>query len=126
MVASRKGARPVRGDQIRKPLRVNAFEGETIQPATGGWPPGVARGPPPRRRHRGPLGGTGSDAAGVLQFVEAPLDEVAEPVELLVDGDALFPGFSHWDHRHDVAILYGFANSISVVATIRKQDAGLG
>lgn len=47
------------------------------------------------------LGGfvvTGSDASGVLQFVEAPFDEVLEPVELAVDGHAQFPGFSHRDH----------------------------
>lgn len=69
---------------------------------------------------------TGSDAAGVLQFVEAPLDEVAEPVELAVDGHAQLAGFPHRDHWHDVSILHSFANSVSVIATIRQQDAGLG
>lgn len=37
----------------------------------------------------------GCDAAGILQFVEAPLHEVALSVELAVDGHAQLPGFSH-------------------------------
>lgn len=69
---------------------------------------------------------TGGDAASVLQFVEAPLDEVAEPVELAVDGHTQIAGFSYRDHGHDVAILHGFSNSVSVTVPIRQQDAGLG
>ncbi len=70
------------------------------------------------------LGGlvvAGCDASGVLEFVEAPLDKVAQPVEGAVDGHAQLAGLAHRDHRHHVARLHGFANTVRVIASIGKQ-----
>ena len=67
------------------------------------------------------LGGlvvTCRDAAGVLQLVETPLDEVAQPVEGAIDGDAQLACLAHRDHRHDVPRLHGFANLVRVIAAI--------
>ena len=74
------------------------------------------------------LGGfvvAGSDAACVLQFVEAALDEVAQPVEGAVHGDAQLAGLAHRDDRLNVARLHGFSNLVRVIAAIRQQDARL-
>ena len=52
------------------------------------------------------LGGlvvAGGDAAGVLEFIEAALDEVALLVECAVHCHAQLVGLTHRDHRHDVA-----------------------
>ena len=53
------------------------------------------------------LGGlvvTCRDAAGVLQLVETPLDEVAQPVEGAIDGDAQLACLAHRDHRRDMPL----------------------
>ena len=68
----------------------------------------------------------GGDAAGILELVEAALDQVAQAIELAVDGDAEPSGLSHRDYRHDVSCLHGFANIVRVMAAIRQQDAGRG
>lgn len=62
------------------------------------------------------------NAAGILQLVEAALDEVAEPVERAVNGHAQLAGFSHRDHGYDVARFHGFSNLVRVIAPIRQQD----
>ena len=67
----------------------------------------------------------GGDAAGILELVEAALDEVAQPVKGSVHGHAQLAGLSHRDHRHDVARLHGFSNPVRVIAAIRQQDGGL-
>lgn len=64
-------------------------------------------------------------AGGVLELVEAALDEVAQPVKGSVHGHAQLAGLAHRDHRHDVARLHGFSNPVRVIATIRQQDGGL-
>lgn len=69
---------------------------------------------------------TCGDAAGILELVETPLDEVSEPIEFADDGHAQLAGFSHRYHRHDIAMLQSFANPVSILATICQQDAGLG
>ena len=63
---------------------------------------------------------TGGYPSCVLELVQAPLDEVAQSVELAVNGHAQFPGFPHGDHRHDVARFHGFMNVVRVIATIRQ------
>jgi len=68
----------------------------------------------------------GCDAAGVLQPVEAPLDEVARPVEGAIHGNAQLAGVAHGDDRHHIARLHGFANIVRVIAAICEQDARLG
>lgn len=45
----------------------------------------------------------GGHPAGFFRFVEAPLDEVAQPVEGAIHGNARLAGLAHRDHRHDVA-----------------------
>ena len=65
------------------------------------------------------------DAAGVLQFVEAALDEVPQSVEGAVDGNAQLSGLAHRDDRHDVPRLHGFSNLVRVIAAICQQDARL-
>lgn len=53
-----------------------------------------------------------SDAASILEPVEASLDEVSQSVEPSVNGDTKPARLAHWDHRHDVACLHGSANPI--------------
>jgi hypothetical protein len=65
----------------------------------------------------------GGDAAGVLQLVEAALDEVAQPVEGAIHGDTELAGLAHGDDRHNVARFHCFANLVRVIAAIRQQDA---
>ena len=72
------------------------------------------------------LGGlvvTGGDAAGVLQLVEAALDQVAQALKGAIHGDTQFAALAHRDHRHDVARLHGFSNLVRVIAVIRQKDA---
>jgi hypothetical protein len=66
------------------------------------------------------------DTAGVLELVEASLDEFVKPVEGSVLGHAQLAGLAHRDHRHNVAGLHGFANIVRVRAWIRQQDSGFG
>lgn len=54
------------------------------------------------------------DAAGILQLVEAPLDQVTQPVELAVHRDAQLACLSHGDNRDHVTGFHGFANIVSV------------
>lgn len=68
----------------------------------------------------------GGDASGVLQLVEAPLDQVAPPIELAVDGDVQLSALPHRYDRHDVACFHGSANVVRVIAPIRQQDGRLG
>ena len=46
---------------------------------------------------------SGGNAAGILELVEAPLDEIAQAVEGPIYDDAQPAGLAHWDHRDDVA-----------------------
>ncbi len=74
------------------------------------------------------LGGfviAGGDAAGVLEFVEAALDQSSQPVEGAVHGHAQLAGFAHRDHLHHVACLQGLSNLIRVIAAICRRDARL-
>jgi len=64
----------------------------------------------------------GGDATGVLQLVEAALDEVAQFVEPAIHGNSELAGLAHWDDRYHVARLHGFANIVRDIATIRQQD----
>jgi|CXWK01.1.fsa_nt_gi hypothetical protein len=61
---------------------------------------------------------TGSHAAGALQLVEAALDKSPQPVEGAVHRHAQLAGPAHWDNRHDVARLNGFANLRKAIAMI--------
>jgi hypothetical protein len=68
---------------------------------------------------------TGGDAPSFFQFIEAPLDEVAQSVELAVNSHAQFRGFSHRDCRHNIASFHGFAKVARAIAPVRQQDAWL-
>ena len=75
------------------------------------------------------LGGlvvAGGDAAGVLQLVETPFDEVAQPVEGAIDGHAQLACLAHRDDRHDIASFHGFANVVRVIAAICEQGGRFG
>ena len=65
-------------------------------------------------------------SAGVLQLVEAALDDVAEPVEGAIYCHAQLAGLAYRGDGHHVARLHGFANIVRVMAAIRQQDAGRG
>jgi hypothetical protein len=65
------------------------------------------------------------NAAGVVELFEASLDEVAKQVEGSVHGHAAC-GSCARDHRHGVAGLHGFANTVRAIASIRQQDSGFG
>ena len=67
---------------------------------------------------------TSGYAAGILELVETPLDEVAQPVEWSVDSDTKPAGLAHRDDWHNVTCFHGFANFVRVIATISKQNAG--
>ena len=67
----------------------------------------------------------GGDAAGVLQLVEAALDEVAQPVEDAIHCHTQLAVFPHGDHRQHIARLHGLANIVRVVAAICQQDGRL-
>ena len=69
---------------------------------------------------------TGGNASGILQLVEAPLDEVAQFVEPAINRDAQLSGFPHGYHWHDVACFHRFANVVRVIAAICQKDARFG
>lgn len=64
----------------------------------------------------------GGDAAGVLEFVEAALDEVAQAVEDTVYGHTQLAGLAHRDDRYDVARFHGFANLVRVIAAVGEEN----
>lgn len=68
----------------------------------------------------------GGNAAGVLELVEAPLDEIAQAIEGPIHDDAQPAGLAHWDHRDDVARLHRFANLVGVIASICDQHSRRG
>lgn len=68
----------------------------------------------------------GGNAAGILELVEAPLDEIAQTVEGSVHDDAKLARLAHRDHRDDVARLHRFANLVGVIASICKQHSRRG
>ena len=66
------------------------------------------------------------NASGILQLVEAPLDEVAQFVESAINCDVQLSGFSHGYHWYDVACFHGFAKVVRVMAAVCQKDARFG
>lgn len=67
----------------------------------------------------------GSDAAVVLQAVDAALDAIAQRVERLLDAVLDAPVPLGWDFRLAATIAHILPYGIAVVAAIREQDAGV-
>ena len=65
----------------------------------------------------------GRDTTGILELVEAPLDQVSQPVERKVDADARLAWLAHWDDRQNDPRVHGFANAVSVIASVGQQGA---
>ncbi len=65
----------------------------------------------------------GSGTAGTLELIEAPLDQIAQPVNRTVGTEACLAWLSHRDDRQNVPLVHGFANTISVIASTAEQGA---
>ena len=63
------------------------------------------------------------NAAGVLELVEASLDQIAQSVECVIHPHAQLAGFAHRYLGEDVTFTHGFPNAISVIAAICQQHA---
>ena len=68
----------------------------------------------------------GGDPAGVLQLVEAPLNEVTQAIEPAVDGHTELSRLPHRNDCQNVAGFHGLPDGVGIVAAIREQDARLG
>jgi len=68
----------------------------------------------------------GGNASGILELVEAPLDEIAQAVEGPVHDDAQPARLAHRDHRDDVTRLHRFANFVGVITSICEQHSRRG
>lgn len=66
------------------------------------------------------------DAPGVLELVEAPLDQVAQAIERTVHADAFLSGFAHRDDRQHIALFHFHPDAVGVISAIRQQHAGTG
>lgn len=64
--------------------------------------------------------------AAVLEFREAPLDEISERVDVAVDGRLDFPVPARWNDGLGAASREVFADRIAVVALVGDQDFGFG
>lgn len=62
------------------------------------------------------------DASGVLQAIEAPLDPVAQRVDVAVDGLADAPALPGGDHGHAATRLDVLADGVGVAAAIGEQN----
>lgn len=62
--------------------------------------------------------------AGVLEFVEAAFDHVAQGIDGGVDRELDQPVPLGWDHRGAAAPLHIFANEVSIIAFIGEQNLG--
>ena len=67
---------------------------------------------------------TSGNSAGAFELVEAPIDEVAQPVEPSANCNTKPAGLARRDYWHNVACLHGFANLVRFIATISKQSPG--
>lgn len=65
---------------------------------------------------------TRGDAAGILEAVEAPLDPVAQGVDVAIDRFADAPALPGGDDRDAAARLHVLADRVGVVAAIGEQD----
>jgi len=66
------------------------------------------------------------DASGVLELIEAPLDQVAQARERPVHADAFLAGFAHRDDWQNIACIHVLPNAVSVITPIREQYPGIG
>ena len=67
---------------------------------------------------------SGCQPAGILEFVEASLDHVAQGVDRGIDWQLDQAVALGRDHRGAAALLHIFANEVSVIAFISEQHLG--
>ena len=67
----------------------------------------------------------GSDTSGVLQFVEAALDQFPQGIQQMIDSDAHLAGFAQGDLGEDIPRRHVFPNAVSIIAPVGQQDAWL-
>lgn len=65
----------------------------------------------------------GGDASGVLEAVEAPLDPVAQGVDVAVDALADLAASAGRNDGHAAAIFHVLADRVGVIAAVGQQDA---
>ena len=57
---------------------------------------------------------SGCNTAGVLELVEATLDQVSQPVQAMIHPNTYFAGLSHWNLGQDITFSHHFPNTNSV------------
>ena len=67
----------------------------------------------------------GCDAPGILEFVEASLNHVAQPVKSVIHIHAHLAGLAHWNLSKDAALIHDFPNTFSIITPICQQHLGL-
>jgi len=60
----------------------------------------------------------GSNAAGVLELIETPFDQVSQSIQPMIHADAHLAGLSHRNLGQDITFIHVFPNVISIIAPI--------
>ncbi len=63
----------------------------------------------------------GCHTPSILQFVEASLGQVPQPVEMPIQPNAPLSGLSHWDHRSNASAVQFGANTVGIVTFVGQQ-----
>lgn len=62
------------------------------------------------------------EAPGILEFVEAALDDVAQRIDGRIDRDLQKPVAFGGDHGEAAALLHVLADEVGIIALVGKQD----